>query len=637
LPVFIFRQLAKTTQFLQLLNKNKNKESRMIYKYVCIEELITKFIEECGDDYFIQKRTRERQPTITDVWATSWGCMLRHKDIADPYSFHGKKFRRRFRIPYLLFRDWLVPLCEESNVFCTSQSRIPVEFKVLVALRILGRNNSADDTNELSGGVIGESTCNTIFKVFVTKISNLLYHEYVKEPEGQELQRVMEGYRLLGLPGAIGSMDVTHVWWARCPPELVWSCTGKEEHPTLAFQCVVDHNRRIHHVSVPFFGGTNDKTITKNDSFPLRVACGKYRNVEYVLYDDTGIPQLCKGVYLIVDGGYDKEGHLMCPKAWPVQMKDVKWSEWLESCRKDVECTFGIIKARWRWLRSPILFKSMDLIGDAMRTACIFHNVLLTWDHLETDYTRTEAYWNNLEPDLMDRYALIEPENQDVVGSFNQPAVRETALNFFTLNRYKHLLRGGKTYGRYQHHALQTDLITHFQHQYRMGDLWWPKGLKEVQRIRMPITDEVFHRSERESEKYLYVGTSHHRNDTATPIGNGLFSSIGFKCGDHICYFIGEERSAAEFKDREERGLGGYAHHFTNSLVYDCYNFKTVCKASMANTCRGLFHIVSGSAATNNAEIHVDVVRRRVRLVATMDIPANTEIMTPYGGAFRIR
>jgi hypothetical protein len=76
--------------------------------------------------------------------------------------------------------------------------------------------------------------------------------------------------------------------------------------------------------------------------------------VEYVLYDETGIPRLCKGVYLIVDRGYEKEGHLMCPKAWPVEMKDVKWCEWLESCRKDVECTFGIIKERWRWLRSPI-------------------------------------------------------------------------------------------------------------------------------------------------------------------------------------------------------------------------------------------------------------------------------------------
>lgn len=236
----------------------------------------------------------------------------------------------------------------------------------------------------------------------------------------------------------------------------------------------------------------------------------------------------------------------------------------------------------------------------------------------------------------MDRYAVIEPENQDFTDTFDQPAARETAINFFTLSTYRHLLRVGKTYGPYQHSGLQTDLITHFQHQYRMGDLWWPKGLKAVQRRRMPITDEVFDRSERESEKYLYVGKSHYQNDTNIPIGNGLFSGIGLKRGDHICFFVGEERSVEDYNSRVERGLGGYAHHLTNALVLDCYNLRTVCKASMANTCRGLRHIVSGNTAINNAEIHVDMVRRRVRLVATSDIPANTEILTPYGGAFRL-
>ena len=100
----------------------------------------------------------------------------------------------------------------------------------------------------------------------------------------------------------------------------------------------------------------------------------------------------CASVYFLVAGGYDKEAHLMCPKAWPVFLKDVMWSEWLESCQKDVECTFGILRACWRWLRSQILYKSMDLIGHAIRTAGILHNVLLTWGNLETDYTRTEAY-----------------------------------------------------------------------------------------------------------------------------------------------------------------------------------------------------------------------------------------------------
>ena len=178
----------------------------------------------------------------------------------------------------------------------------------------------------------------------------------------------------------------------------------------------------------------------------------------------------------------------------------------------------------------------MDLIGPAMRTAGILHNVLLTWDNLESDYTKTEAYWNNLEPDLMDRYAIVQDEVEEVT-TFEQSATRETAINFFTLDRYRPLLRVGKTYARHQHNALQSDLTTHFQHQYRMGDLWWPKGFMSVQKSRMSIRDEVFARSERESEKYLYVGKSHYRNNSDIPTGKGLFSGIGFKKNDTYALF----------------------------------------------------------------------------------------------------
>ena len=166
-----------------------------------------------------------------------------------------------------------------------------------------------------------------------------LYSDFVKEPEGEELIDIMELYRLLGLSGAIGSMDCTSVCYGRCPASLKWLYIGKDGYPTLSFQCVVDHNRKIHHVSEPFYGGTNDKTVTANDTFPCKVAAG---------YDAYGVPKLCKGAYLIVDGGYEKLGYLICPRPYPSTIQDVEWSEWLERVRKDVECTFGILKARWR-------------------------------------------------------------------------------------------------------------------------------------------------------------------------------------------------------------------------------------------------------------------------------------------------
>ena len=40
----------------------------------------------------------------------------------------------------------------------------------------------------------------------------------------------------MGLPGAVGSVDATHIRWHMCPVEKVYLATGKEKHPSVAFQ-----------------------------------------------------------------------------------------------------------------------------------------------------------------------------------------------------------------------------------------------------------------------------------------------------------------------------------------------------------------------------------------------------------------
>ena len=90
-------------------------------------------------------------------------------------------------------------MCKERNVFRMKHSgTIPIEFKIMVALRILGRGSTADDIEELSG--IGESTANSIFKTFVSEFSRAFLEHFVNFPEGEDLQRCMEVYFTLIVP-----------------------------------------------------------------------------------------------------------------------------------------------------------------------------------------------------------------------------------------------------------------------------------------------------------------------------------------------------------------------------------------------------------------------------------------------------
>ena len=289
------------------------------------------------------KKRRKREEKI-DCWASAWGQLIRHPEVSDCNSAKGKLFRRRFRVPFPLFNEILVPICRQKNIFKTQRkSRIDIEFKILLVLRILGRGNCADDINEFIPA-IGHSTINTIFHVFCQNFVSEFYSKYVNVPTGKQMKKVMEVYSRLGLPGAMGSMDCTHVRWDRCPRQFTNHCVGKEGFPTLAFQVVVDHSRRIHHVSRYFFGACNDQQITNNDTYPREFMQGRYRKVTYELKTSTGRTVKVSGGYLIVDGGYQKYVVFINPMHSRMSRDAVLWSEWMESVRKDVECTFGILK-----------------------------------------------------------------------------------------------------------------------------------------------------------------------------------------------------------------------------------------------------------------------------------------------------
>lgn len=153
-----------------------------------VTQVIIKFIQEDAEyrqSFKRQRRSRKKdsdseEDGVVDIWETAWGKMITHRRINNPCSSVAKKFRRRFRIPFSVFDKMLVPLCREGKIFGPSHKmKTPIEFKILVALRILARGNCADDIEEFSS--IPENSCNYYFKRFVLNfaevvITKLMYH-----------------------------------------------------------------------------------------------------------------------------------------------------------------------------------------------------------------------------------------------------------------------------------------------------------------------------------------------------------------------------------------------------------------------------------------------------------------------------
>ena len=94
------------------------------------------------------------RPPQFDYFSTRWMGMLRDPHIIDENSRQAKLFRLRFRTPFLMFRDFLMSMVREAEIFPSEDDfrvRVPLGIKVLLSLWILGRGNCADDLNDLCG------------------------------------------------------------------------------------------------------------------------------------------------------------------------------------------------------------------------------------------------------------------------------------------------------------------------------------------------------------------------------------------------------------------------------------------------------------------------------------------------------
>lgn len=163
---------------------------------------------------------------------------------------------------------------------------------------------------------VSEYVVRDFFFIWIKHWSTVKFGHYVKMPTTQEeLRRCEAEYGMGGLCGCIGSSDVCHVAWDRCRASMNNAATGKEGFPTLAFQIIVNHRRRILATTGAFLGATNDKSIARLDPAftEIHEGSGCARNFKFNLFDSRGRAVEHKGAYLLVDGGYHKWSVLMDP------------------------------------------------------------------------------------------------------------------------------------------------------------------------------------------------------------------------------------------------------------------------------------------------------------------------------------
>ena len=310
-----------------------------------------------------------------------------------------EKFRRRFRLPYkqfcellnLLeederFRRWWKGLCNNAGAAAS-----PLSLLLLGSLRYLGRGWTFDDIEESTA--ISEEVHRVFFHQFIDYCSTTLFDKYVTAPTNAEEARThMMDYIIAGMPGCVSSTDATHIAMGCCPHQIRHIHKGfKLNFPSRTYNLSCNHRRRILYTTSGHPASWNDKTLQQFDKFMTGIYNGTIMDDIVFELDDildgNRIKVKYQGPWNLVDNGYIHWSTCIPPMKQSRLCTETRWSQWLESMRKDVECCFGILKGRFRILKSPIRIHDIEEVDKIWKTCCALHNWLLEIDGLDKEYT----------------------------------------------------------------------------------------------------------------------------------------------------------------------------------------------------------------------------------------------------------
>ena len=132
---------------------------------------------------------------------------------------------------------------------------------------------SPADLMDESFGIAETTTLECLIK-FVQGIRRIYGEKYLRRPNDEDIQRILQVGEARGFPGMLGSLDSMHWRWRNCP--VAWKgqfTRGDYKVPTIMLEAVASYDRWIWHA---FFGTPGSHKKKKKQT---KV---KWRRIDYL-------------------------------------------------------------------------------------------------------------------------------------------------------------------------------------------------------------------------------------------------------------------------------------------------------------------------------------------------------------------
>jgi len=358
-----------------------------------------------------RRHVYEREPKEASNWWRRHLCEEKRACLSLKTNRGAKEFRNTFRVSYqvILFlvsytdeRSWHVVAAMD----CCGSPSANLELLILGVLFQLGHGVSYQFLSTQTN--ISPEVHRKFFLKWTAAMASVK-DRFIGFPDNPVdlFEQVEKPYDKLGLPCCAGSIDCVHIGWDHCPSSFLNQYKGKEGYPSVANELVSGHDRKILAVSCGHPGKRNDKTIARVDDAVQHLAPGGASWLSdkkwYTKLMDGSVKEFV-GYYFISDGGYMRIPQLLFPtKHGDPNDPHMNWSRWVESIRKDVECVFGSLKKRFKWLKNWNVMSNQFEIDNVFHTCCVLHNLLLAED----------GYLQNDDEDLISTHLPSETRSKE--------------------------------------------------------------------------------------------------------------------------------------------------------------------------------------------------------------------------------
>jgi len=241
---------------------------------------------------------------------------------------------------------------------------------VVAVFRVIAYGEAADRAEEyvrLSRTVIATST-KLLMEFIVTRSGRT----YLRRPNQDELNKIMERNRERGMPGCIGSLDCCHWEWHQCPTGTAGAYQSRKGKRGIFVEAVYDEDLWVWHLFVGAPGSLNDINVMHQSPLYVDVTGGHWppRNKTYTINGRTRtLP------YYLVDGIYPRFAFLISPHPKPSTEEQKTFNRLQEAIGKDVERLPGVLMKRFHSVLYPGRYRSVSQLVTTYKAICILHNM----------------------------------------------------------------------------------------------------------------------------------------------------------------------------------------------------------------------------------------------------------------------